>query len=371
MGKTVKKILIVAILTALSMPYCYAVDDTNNTALSLKDCISKALNNSPMIKRAKINYEMAKKNIRIAQSVYFPTVSAGVGYDFSNREGSKINSTTTNGFNAKAGISQLIWNFGKSSANIKMQKFNKIVAAYDFDTMVLDTIFNVKVKYYSTLASKAAIEIDKTNLHINERNYQRTKAFFEEGLKSKIDLVNSEVYVTDAKVSLIGAENEGLNGLQITVYYSENNWETCEEVNLILDDSTTFNQLIDSAVYKFKTELFYDNIDKKQFNVMLFKKKKKMPNDEYPICNSESKVKDYGKNHFCLVEDINSKKEDNKNESKDKEVNTDKNKDTHNKNKENDINTNVTDKKDEKEIKEKFSEPYKKCKPICISCNIF
>lgn len=85
---------------------------------------------------------------------------------------------------------------------------------------------------------------------------------------------DKEVKRTSKLTSLIAAENEGLNGLQITVYYSENNWETCEEVNLILDDSTTINQLIDSAVYKFKKELFYDNIDKKQFNVMLFKKKK-------------------------------------------------------------------------------------------------
>jgi hypothetical protein len=48
---------------------------------------------------------------------------------------------------------------------------------------------------------------------------------------------------TSKLTSLIAAENEGLKGLQITVYYSENNWETCEEVNLILDDSTTINQL--------------------------------------------------------------------------------------------------------------------------------
>ena len=182
---------------------------------------------------------------------------------------------------------------------------------------------------------------------------------------------DKEVKRTSKLTSLINAENEGLNGLQITVYYSENNWETCEEVNLILDDSTTINQLIDSAVYKFKVELFYDNIDKKQFNVMLFKKKKKIPNDEYPICNPESKVKDYGKNHFCLVEDINSNKEGKKDYSKDKDENTDKNKDNQNMNKKNDVNINAINKKDEKEIKEKVSEPYKTCKPKCISCNIF
>ena len=120
----------------------------------------------------------------------------------------------------------------------------------------------------------------------------------------------AEVKRTSKLTALIAQENEGINGLQVTVYYSENNWETCEEINLILDDNTTINQLIDSSIYKFKTELFYDNIDKKQFNVMLFKKKTKKPNDEYPICNPESKVKDYGKNQFCLVEDVNSKKEE-------------------------------------------------------------
>ena len=182
---------------------------------------------------------------------------------------------------------------------------------------------------------------------------------------------DKEVKRTSKLTSLIAAENEGLNGLQITVYYSENNWETCEEVNLILDDSTTINQLVDSAIYKFKTELFYDNIDKKQFNVMLFKKKKKIPNFEYPICNPESKVKDYGKNHFCLVEDITSKKEENNNEPKEKDANLDKNKDNHNKKKEDDVNIHDIDKKGEKEIKEKVNEPYKTCRPKCISCNIF
>ena len=115
--------------------------------------------------------------------------------------------------------------------------------------------------------------------------------------------LEGDVKRTSKLTAMIGSENDEFNGLQVLVYYSENNWETCEEVNLILDENTTINQLIDSAIYKFKNELFYDNIDKKQFNVMLFKKKKKVPNEEYPACNPESRVKDYGKDHFCLVEE--------------------------------------------------------------------
>lgn len=217
-----KKIIISAIVFNLAIPCGFAINDNSSSKeITLKECIEKALNNSPIIRRAKIDYEMAKKNVKIAQSIYFPTLSIGAGYNFSNSTGSKSPSSLGNDFNVNAGIRQLIWNFGKSSANIKMQKFNKIVAMYDFDSMVLETIYDIKVKYYSILASKAAIKIDNANLQINERNYQRTKAYFEEGLKSKIDLVNSEVYVTDAKVSLITSENlykNSLNDLNNAMY---------------------------------------------------------------------------------------------------------------------------------------------------------
>ena len=172
-----------------------------------------------------------------------------------------------------------------------------------------------------------------------------------------------EVKRTSKLTAMIASENDGANGLQINVFYSENNWETCEEINLILDENTTINQLIDSAIYKFKTELFYDNIDKKQFNVMLFKKKKKIPNDEYPVCNPESKVKNYGKDSFCLVEDINAKKEEKQQDKENKTENQEIKK----------IKTPTGNKSVEtsEEDKEEINNMYKTCSPKCVSCKIF
>ena len=181
---------------------------------------------------------------------------------------------------------------------------------------------------------------------------------------------NQEVKRTSKLSSLIASENEGINGLQVSVYYSENNWETCEEINLILDENTTINQLIDSSIYKFKTELFFDNIDKKQFNVRLFKKKKKVPNDEYPICNPESKVKDYGKIHFCLVEDINAENGEKKEEEKPENKPENKSRGDNTKEKETDLN--INNEKDGKEKKdEQTSQNYKTCKDRCFACGIF
>ena len=186
-----------------------------------------------------------------------------------------------------------------------------------------------------------------------------------------------EVKRTSKLSALLGSDAETFNGLQVTVYYSDNNWETCEEVNLILDEKTTINQLIDAAIYKFKTELFYDNIDQKQFNVMLFKKKKKIPNDEYPICNLESEVKTFGKTHFCLVEDKDKKPvepEPKKEKEKNEIINNNINKDINNNDINNNINKDITTngKKDSKESKEFHDineiKGYKTCGGKCISC---
>ena len=192
--------------------------------------------------------------------------------------------------------------------------------------------------------------------------------------ENKENKVGGEVEVkrTSKLSALISSENDGANGMQVNVFYSENNWETCEEINLILDENTTINQLIDSAIYKFKTELFYDNIDKKQFNVKLFKKKKKIPNDEYPICNPESKVKDYGKDNFCLVEDVNAKKEEIKQEIKEEKKEISKsveNLEVEQVKKNNDKNINQGEADEDKE--EEIENKYKSCSPKCVSCEVF
>ncbi len=103
--------------------------------------------------------------------------------------------------------------------------------------------------------------------------------------------------------ALIAQAKEEINGIQITVHYSEDKWKTNEEINLILDEETTISKLIELTIEKLRDK---HNIKDKKFFVRIFKKKKKIPNEEYPACNFDSKVKDYGKSHFCLVDEENS-----------------------------------------------------------------
>lgn len=211
----IKKITLVIIcILALSIP-TFALEDINvqqGSVLSLNDCISIALNHNPAIKNARYNYEISKSNVGVARSEFFPTVGVGTGYSYNTTSSSKIN-TDTNAYTVQATLNQLLWNFGRTNANIKMQKFSLIADEYNFYNTVRETTFNVKQKYYEVLAARATVLINKAYVQINERNYQRTKAYFDEGIKSKIDLVNAEVTLSDSKIQLVQAENSYKNSL--------------------------------------------------------------------------------------------------------------------------------------------------------------
>ena len=180
--------------------------------LTLSDCIQIALDNSPNIKRAGFNYKISKNDVSLAKTAFFPTLNVGTGYYY-NGTYTKQRDIDNNYYSINTSLNQLIWNFGKTNSQIKMQKFYKIASLYNFDNTVLDTIFDVKVNYYSVLAAKATMEVNKANVEINERNYQRTKAYFDEGIRSKIDLVNAEVYLSDSKINYVQSTKNYQNAL--------------------------------------------------------------------------------------------------------------------------------------------------------------
>ncbi|MCM1265456.1 MAG: TolC family protein [Candidatus Gastranaerophilales bacterium] len=220
--KKILNILLIILLMCATSISTFAIESVELTtvpiqegaSLTLDDCIQIALKRSPALKNLKYNWEMAKHNVSIAKAEYSPTISAGAGYNQgfnSNTRYMRSSSRTLPSVDAR--LRELIWNFGKTSSYIRMEKFYKIAAEYDYNQEVINIIFDIKCKYYAVLAAKALVDVEKANVQINERNYQRTKAYFEEGIKSKIDLVNAEVYLSDSKITLVKAENAYKNAI--------------------------------------------------------------------------------------------------------------------------------------------------------------
>lgn len=235
------------LMTSISASAIEEIKIEKDSSLSLNDCIKIALQNSPNIKRYRYNYGVSKSNVGRAKSAYFPTIGVGTGYNLSDTNTNR-NSSNSKLYTAEASLNQLIWNFGKTNANIRMQKFNLITALFNFDDNVLDTIYQVRTNYYGVLAARAAVDINKAYVDINERNYQRTKAYFEEGIKSKIDLVNAEVNLSDSKVTLVNAVKTYKNSM-VTLNNS-----------MYVAHSPDY-ELLPTETFKYKENLYMVNLE--------------------------------------------------------------------------------------------------------------
>ena len=180
---------------------------------------------------------------------------------------------------------------------------------------------------------------------------------------------------SSSKIGALLSNSQEANNSQISVYYSQNDWKTSEIVEVMVDEKTTVLQLIDSVIFKLKTEFYYDDIDEKNYNLMILKKKTKTPNYDYPKCNPESLVLDYYKSNFCLVEQDKIENVNNTNEEEEKDNNDNKilnNKEKNKKEEKKDLqnNENNEEKKEENNNKNKNKKKRKsnekECKKGCI-----
>ena len=176
------------------------VEITDGSSLSVLDCVATAFKNSPKIRRQKYNLDIAKSNLGIARAQYFPVISAGAGfYNENNSDNIYYNSHYRELPTVGVTVNKLIWNFGKTTAYIKMEEFYKIGAEYEFMDSLCATLFDVKAKYYNLLRAKAFMQIAENNVKINEN--------FVKLAKKKPDLTTAEVNLSESKVKLIEAQN--------------------------------------------------------------------------------------------------------------------------------------------------------------------
>ena len=141
----------------------------DGTDLDIIECVALAFKNSPNIKRKKYELDLAKSNLGVARSVYFPVIGAGVGfYNENNSDSIYYDKHYRDLPSVGVSINKMIWDFGKTTAYIKMEEFYKIGAEYEFMDSLCSTLFEVKRKYYNLLRTKAIRDITIENIKMQE-----------------------------------------------------------------------------------------------------------------------------------------------------------------------------------------------------------
>lgn len=182
------------------------IDIHDGSVLTILDCVSTAFKNSPKIKRQKYNLDIAKSNLGIAKSQYFPVINIGAGfYNENNLDNTYYNSHYRELPSVGVSVNKLVWNFGKTTAYIKMEEFYKIGAEYEFMDSLCNTLFDVKLKYYALLRAKALQLVAQNNVEINENFLKLAQT------KRRPDIKTAELNLSESEIKLLEAQNEYKN----------------------------------------------------------------------------------------------------------------------------------------------------------------
>lgn len=208
-------------------------------SFSLEDCEKIVVKNSPVLKNYKYAQDIQKSSIGVAKSNYFPTITGGTGYNYAytKYDGNKDDSINNNYYGLNLSVNQLIWDFGRTTAKINMSKYNYEAAGYEYILYMALGIYDVRFAYNEALAARANEDVQERIVKLNELNVKRTKAMYEVGLKSKIDVVNAQVYLTNAQIDLLEAQKNyqtALIDLNNKMYY-------VEAPEYTIKDTETFN----------------------------------------------------------------------------------------------------------------------------------
>jgi len=210
--------------------------------LNLQKCIEISLLRQPNILAAASTVDASRSRVGQSQANYYPQIDLTSGYSKISPVSSGIRDSSSSGsfdqYTSSVSLSQNIYDFGRTSSQVQIQKLNLDSSASDLENVSQQTIFNVKLAYYDVIQAKykrivAEDTVKSTGLHL-----EQAKGFFEVGIRPKFDVTRAEVDLSNARLNLIRAEN----AFRIAVATLNNAMGVPEAPEYEVDDNLSFDK---------------------------------------------------------------------------------------------------------------------------------
>lgn len=203
-----KLILLIALIPSLSM--AKTVEDLNTL-------LQVTLKNSPEIKISKEELKISDYQLKEAFGKFLPTVKfqysktslsdvPSYRFELPNLPPKDYPFMERNFYNLKLSLTQPLFTGGKLTFNLKMKEKFKSAFLYKFQETLSKVLTEVKKEYYTLCEAESSAEIAKSYLKAAEDHFREVKAFYDEELVPRRDLLEAEVKLKDAEERLAGAE---------------------------------------------------------------------------------------------------------------------------------------------------------------------
>jgi len=176
--------------------------------LTIDKAIELALKHSPDIDISRFDFKGAIERTKFQKGYYLPrldltALAGGSGMDF-KQQGNLGGSTLLGTLSA----SQLIYDFGKTSGRIDASDAQANALEANMNQVISTKILMVKARYYDALKIKSIIRVNQKNITLQEGQLRRAQRYYDNGIKTIIDVSDATVRLTEAKLDLSNSEYE-------------------------------------------------------------------------------------------------------------------------------------------------------------------
>ena len=183
---------------------------SSNSVLTLDQALSIALSYHPSIFQAQQALSAATAQVYLAKAAYWPQVSASVGESRStaNSAGLPESQHANNSFNGSLGLNLLVYDFGKTPAQVRQAYARQIAAAETLRSTRSDLSYSVRTAFYNLGKTLELEQVSQDAIRQYEDHLNQVQAFRDVGRRTRYDLTKSEVDLGNAKLNLIKAQSD-------------------------------------------------------------------------------------------------------------------------------------------------------------------
>lgn len=196
------------ILTLLTVAFAFSVQAQVNPQLN--KWIVQSFSYYPKIQELETTSEISAARVSIAQSNYMPNINGTATYNYVDPVSQTqfpVSATGTktllfqphNNYNVNVGLTQTIWDFGKTKAQVEKAKAELQGSQQNIDAARMQVAAQVTNIYYSMIYLKKSIQLQDTVIAFYEKNKKIIEGKIRQGDALQVDLINVENSIDQEK----------------------------------------------------------------------------------------------------------------------------------------------------------------------------
>ncbi len=207
--------VVIALLSLIHMSFAQ-----EKLTLTLDKSVRLALTQNPYHLATEERVDAAYSRLREAASGFLPTLNAQGLYTLSEKSfelefpsfipgepPQRVELDFTRDYQFSMSLSLPLFTSGRLTSGFKQAKYNLESTKEAVRQSRHLTVFNTRRAFYGHLLAKEFVSVAEEAVRVAEENLENVKNMYEVGIASKMDLLRSEVRLTNMQPELIAAKN--------------------------------------------------------------------------------------------------------------------------------------------------------------------